>query len=127
MSEEIIKVLDNLGEKFGIAIDWTSQNIMPYIQELMSRYNRYYIATCMTWLVIETILLIISIVVFRGCIKEKKEDESWDWFDEGVFRLIFLLISGIILVIALPITIQILLKGIFMPELIFINAIGGIK
>lgn len=127
MSEEIIKVLDNLGEKFGIAIDWTSQNIMPYIQELMSRYDRYYITSCMTWLVIETILLIISIVVFRGCIKEKKEDEYWDWFDEGCFRLIFLWISGIVLVIALPITIQILLKGIFMPELIFINAIGGIK
>lgn len=34
MSEDIIKVLDNLAQKFGIAIDWTSQNAMPYLEDL---------------------------------------------------------------------------------------------
>lgn len=37
MSQEIIKVLDNLCEKFGIAIDWTSQNVKPYLQELFCK------------------------------------------------------------------------------------------
>lgn len=31
MSQEIINVLDNLGEKFGIAIDWSNENILPYL------------------------------------------------------------------------------------------------
>lgn len=74
MSEEIIKVLDNLGEKFGIAVDWTSQNIMPYIQELMNRYRSYFITSCVIWLTLELVLLFISIVIFKGCIKGKKEN-----------------------------------------------------
>lgn len=32
MSVEVIKVLDALVEKFGIAIDWTSANVLPYLQ-----------------------------------------------------------------------------------------------
>ena len=127
MSEEIIKVLDNLGEKFGIAIDWTSQNVMPYIQELMNRYRSYFITSCAIWLILELVLLVISIVVFRGGVKQKKEDKYWSWDEEGFFRMLFLIISTMILIIALPITIQLLLKGIYMPEFIFINAIGGIK
>lgn len=35
MSNEIIKVLDDLSERLGIAIDWSSQNVMPYLQDLM--------------------------------------------------------------------------------------------
>ena len=34
MSEQIIKVLDSVCEKFGIAIDWTNNNVLPYIQQL---------------------------------------------------------------------------------------------
>ena len=29
MSNEIIKVLDGLSERLGIAIDWSSQNLIP--------------------------------------------------------------------------------------------------
>lgn len=29
MSENIIKVLDELGKRFGIAIDWSSENVTP--------------------------------------------------------------------------------------------------
>ena len=38
MSEEIIKVLDELGKRFGIALDWSNQNIMPYLQELLKSF-----------------------------------------------------------------------------------------
>lgn len=41
MSDEIIKILDDLGQRFGIAIDWSSQNVMPYLQDLISRYIKY--------------------------------------------------------------------------------------
>ena len=32
MSDEIIKVLDDLSDRVGITIDWTSQNVLPYLQ-----------------------------------------------------------------------------------------------
>ena len=123
MSEEIIKVLNNLGEKFGITIDWASQNVMPYIQDLMSRYNHYYIISSIVWLAIEIILLIVEIAIFISCIKEKKINKYWDWFDEGATRLMVLCGGAIILGIAIPVTIHILLEGIFFPELVFIQAI----
>ena len=31
MESEAIKLLDALGEKFGLAIDWTSENVYPYL------------------------------------------------------------------------------------------------
>lgn len=31
MSEEVIKILDTIAEKFGLAIDWTSANVLPYL------------------------------------------------------------------------------------------------
>lgn len=52
MSDEIIKVLDNLAEKFGIAVDWTSQNVWPYLQELCDKYVNYEIWTSVVYLVI---------------------------------------------------------------------------
>lgn len=62
MSDEIIKLLDDLGQRFGIAIDWSSQNIMPYLQDLMSRYIDYEVMTSIAWIVIGAILLIGGIV-----------------------------------------------------------------
>lgn len=44
-SKEIITVLDYLAQKFGVAIDWTSENVMPYLQDLCSRYIDYEIYT----------------------------------------------------------------------------------
>lgn len=41
MSEEIIKVIDELGKRFGIVIDWSNQNIIPYLQELLKRFICY--------------------------------------------------------------------------------------
>lgn len=38
MSEQVISVIDVICDKFGIAIDWTSENILPYIQELFQKY-----------------------------------------------------------------------------------------
>lgn len=56
MSEEIIKVLDNLCEKFGIAIDWTSQNVVPYLKELVGRFINYEVVTSIFWIIVGVIV-----------------------------------------------------------------------
>ena len=126
MSNEIIKVLDNLAQKFGIAIDWTSQNIMPYIENLMSRYIQYNIASLSIALVIEIIGIIIFIKILMSALKEKKQKEYWDWLDEGAARLTILIILGIVLIIAIPVTIDCLLRSIFIPEVTILNYIKGL-
>ena len=51
VSDQIIKVLDNLCEKFGLAIDWSSKNIQPYLEELMAKAVNYKIAMSIMWLI----------------------------------------------------------------------------
>ena len=76
MSEEIIKVLDALGEKFGIAINWTSENVMPYLQQLCSKYITYEIATSVVWLLVGICLLFVG----KYCIEKAKQ--YWKQYEE---------------------------------------------
>ena len=131
MSEEIIKVLDNLGERFGIAIDWTNQNVMPYIQELMSRFIKYRNITGVLQIILWIILLIISIVVTVKLIKWSKSDKFDNdpfgddefWFVIGIiFSIIFIIIAscfifGNVFGIA---------KNIILPEMTIVDYLRGV-
>jgi hypothetical protein len=125
MSEEIIKVLDNLAQKFGIAIDWTNQNIMPYLQELMGRYQKYIIAWNSVILFMGIAFLIITILCFVSGLKEKKQDKYWEWTDEGLGKFIAMLFFGILALVIIPITLDYILKGIFVPEVLILNILKG--
>lgn len=37
LSEEVIAILDNVCAKFGVAVDWTSENVVPYLTELAGK------------------------------------------------------------------------------------------
>ena len=37
VSNQIIEVLNEICNKFGLAIDWTSKNVQPYLQELIAK------------------------------------------------------------------------------------------
>lgn len=74
MSEEIIKILDDLGRRFGIVIDWSSENVMPYLQDLMSRYVTYETLTSIMWAIAGIIVLIIGIVCTYKTIKNEDDD-----------------------------------------------------
>lgn len=125
MGNEVIKILDNLSQKFGIAIDWSSQNVMPYLQELINRYVQYSITETIIFLIIESIGVFIFIWILINGIKNKRKDNYWEWTDEGVGGLITLVILGTILAIAIPVTIDLLLKGIYTPEILILNYIKG--
>ena len=72
---EIIKVLDYLGEKLGMSIDWSSKNVMPYVEQICGKYIKWEISTSIAWiviaLVIEISLLIVTYVSYK---KEWNED-----------------------------------------------------
>ena len=45
VSSEVIEILDYLGDKLGIAIDWTNENIIPYLQVLINKFIKWEIST----------------------------------------------------------------------------------
>ena len=81
ISNEIIKVLDELCKKFGIAIDWTSQNVMPYLEQLAERFIKYKNITDTIWLIVGIVLFILSIVLLSKILKWRKSDE----FDDRIY------------------------------------------
>ena len=96
MSTQIIEVIDALCQKFCIAIDWTSDNILPYVEDLVKNAVRYELYTSLLYSVIFAIGMAILIVFIRLIWCWLKKDEPAD--DEsigiaGTFLVIFLICS----------------------------------
>lgn len=105
MSEEVIKILDALAEKFGLAIDWTSANVLPYLQQLCGKYVTYEIATSVVWILIGICLLFVgkyAIGKAKYCWGKYNEDRYSD-YDLGVIWLGILagsvIVGGIIVIL----------------------------
>lgn len=62
VSAQIIDVLNDLCKRFGLMIDWSQENVLPYLQELSSKYISWEIATSTAWLLGFSILLIIGFI-----------------------------------------------------------------
>ena len=126
MSEEVIKILDNLGEKFGIAIDWTSENIAPYLTEL---YERAEIVTLIICAALFTASLFAIIKITKCVSRDAKIGTRTIWFDRfydysSVFSVICRVAAGFIMVITaiiIPFTISRLIKSIYIPEMMIIQ------
>ena len=75
VSSEIIEVLDYLGEKFGIAIDWTNNNVLPYLQTLVDKFIQWEIFTSILWIaiVVFVIAMIIGLMNLKGIREFNKE------------------------------------------------------
>lgn len=134
MSEEVIKILDDLSQRFGIAIDWSSQNILPYLQDLMTRLIQYKNVQAILWIIVSAIMFIVTGIVLKVVLKYigkyydsldshlYDEDRVWAkglaWFIAGIFIFAF------ILVIAL--NIRGLVQNIYLPELTIIEYIQSL-
>ena len=84
---EIIKVLDYLGEKLGMTIDWSNKNVMPCVEQICGKYIKWEISTSIAWIVIALVSVVsLLIVTYVGYKK--------DWDGDLVYCLG--LLSGII-------------------------------
>lgn len=142
MSQEIITVLEYIGEKLGIAIDWTSENIWPQVMDLLGRYRILQIVINAIWLAIALIALVIFIVIwikifkaYLACIKDKQSNLWWNWLsyrgdaDSTGFVFTMAVLSAIALFLIIP-TLIIepgeILKWAFVPEIQFLELFKSI-
>ena len=129
MSEEVIKVLDALAEKFGLAIDWTSANVLPYLQQLCGKYVRYEIVTSIIWVLIGICLLLVGKQIAEKSKKYWKEYKKNMRSDYDCASIVlgviagFIIISGIVLVLSQVFDI---VTCITFPEKIIIDEIKSI-
>ena len=108
-SNQFIGVLDALCDKIGIAIDWTSQNVVPYVTDLAIRIITYEISISAARIVLAAIVFLITWKMTKNLCKEDAcDDEQFlGWFVRiGVCILCFAVIGcqvfDIIEAVALP-------------------------
>lgn len=88
-SQEIISVLDYLGQKFGIAVDWTSENVVPYLKDLCARYISYEVMTSIAWMAMVLVLTIIIVIPLPILHKKAKELHYNDCYGTVIAAIIF--------------------------------------
>lgn len=140
MSQEIINVLNYLGEQLGIVIDWSSENVWPQVMDILGRYRLFELTTTGIWLVIELAMLIFAALAFKSMFKNymafKRSDETnfW-WFKSyGSARLtgfgVAGLAAGILCVvfglIGLPHDVEELFKWAIIPEIPYLEMLKGL-
>ena len=109
-SSQFIEVLDALCEKFDIAIDWTSQNVVPYLTDLAARIITYEIWTSAAWIVIVAIVFLIALKMTKNLCKEDRfEDE---WFSGWIIRII----TGIIFFTVIGFEVFDIIEALALPE-----------
>jgi hypothetical protein len=137
ISDQIIKVLDDLSARFGIAIDWASENVIPKLEKVGERFIRYTaimdvikIVICLLAVAICLKVLLASIEVAKLDLSRTKNMEDYD-YDPDVRSTIGCALGGFGLVISLVCTLTVgvqsinsLIRCIVCPELEIIQALS---
>lgn len=95
LADQIIQIIDAIAHRFGVAIDWTADTVMPYIKELAEHLVRWEICTSYMWIAICLfVLLFFSILAAM---------ETWGSFDAAGFWRFCFFASFIITVIVIAV------------------------
>lgn len=77
ISEQVITIFDDIGERLGIAIDWSQENVLPYLQELFEKYINFEIASSIMWIALfslgTAVFSVLGFIIFRHFDKTKDE------------------------------------------------------
>lgn len=110
LSKEVINILEYLCDKFGIAVDWTDANVMPYLQELCAHYIQWEISTSIMWIVLGVLMVIGAIIC--GIAAKKTDDE-----DFACVMIVSLFVLVFIAIIMFCMQTDDILKCHYFPEL----------
>ena len=76
--DQIIQVIEYLGQKFGVAIDWSAENILPLAQVLMEKIARWCIAENVFYIGLSLVGLIVGLIVFTISARKFSQLDSYD-------------------------------------------------
>lgn len=108
MDNKVIEVLDYLGEKIGLAIDWTADNMYPQVMEFIERYRIYEIVTDIVGIVISLaccfgFYLYIKKLVIPAKVKCLDTGEDNFWYKYWSKNEVDINVSGFILSVVLAV------------------------
>lgn len=129
-SSQFIEIFDHLCQKFGVVIDWSAQNVIPYITALCGRMTSY--------IIFKNVILIF---VFAGifylfwrftnpsCSKENKWDPDFHYCKSMNSSYVLGWIGrGVVTAFSFGMSITALLtiiKCIYLPEFVIIDCLSA--
>ena len=137
MDKELCNVIDKIAEKIGVAIDWSSENVMPYIQDIMQRYRAMSIIETIIIMtvcaIIITICIIIAVKMIKGIINGSQNTESSIWFDADFDMVsIFSIVTCTIIAFSFLISVIVfcgatgeLMGWLYVPEVKLLEVLKG--
>lgn len=76
-SNQVISVMDEIARGFGVVIDWTQQNVMPYVMDLMGRIILYRVVLTSIAMGV-SLLFIIGVVIYMVVGNKKRRFFEWN-------------------------------------------------
>lgn len=145
ISGQVIEIFDYLGEKLGLAIDWGSENVLPYIKLICENLVKYNIVVSIIDIVTGILLLICFIVLvkimykaYKSCLTTKQDNTFCiycKYYDGDIsiqlntIGIIGLVLCCLTLLVGIPfmmIGFNELIKWIFIPEISLIEYITNL-
>lgn len=140
MNQEIINVLNYLGEQLGIVIDWSSENVWPQVMDILGRYRLFELVSISFWLIMEVVMVFGVFLILKRMakdymkIKADQEDNFWwrrcygdnELTGFGWALLIISFLLGVISVISIPIDIVEMFKWFIVPEIKYFEMLKGL-
>ena len=94
ISEQMINIFNDLAQRFGVVIDWTQQNALPYLQDLMGKIIKWnmFVSSCE---LAGGVLFVIGCVVCAVCAYRYHNRHRIDCGYMGDGTILFAIGSGI--------------------------------
>jgi hypothetical protein len=102
VSEQIIEVLNYLGRQLGMTIDWTAENVLPYVNTLCEKFITWEISTSWMWIGIMGALVILSLIASIVCDFDGMEWLIFAFVCMGAFIVICVQVYDIITCYVFP-------------------------
>lgn len=113
-ASSIIEVLKYIFQQFGIAVDWTAETLMPYIEESISKYQDWKTSVYIFWAIVGAVIIAFGITLLITGISGRTTCDDEQLIGFGVILFIIGLILACVFV-------TLYFKVSKFPELAFIE------
>lgn len=94
ISDEVINVLEYLCDKIGVTIDWTSSNVLPYVEQLCEKFIVWEVNTSFAWMAIMGVVTVISLI-FAIVIHKISCWDGTEWIVFGCALVATIIVCGV--------------------------------
>lgn len=131
-STQAIQIINAVCEKFGVVVDWSQQNVLPYLQDLCTRVVHYGQFNAIYHMVFWLILFVVAFFIAKASLKHLKKivDSDFD-FNELTFTISIMGLIGSCVVMLVAFFcffdwVSVMIEISFLPEKYFMTMLKGV-